>query len=363
MTLRNKPIKGQRPKIKDLNSMLISEFDYHLPDELIAQEPLEKRENSRMLVLNRASQSRQDKYFFEFPEFLKKGDVIVLNNTKVFPARLLGISETGAKVEIFLVKEIEDDIWETLARPAKRLKIGKKVMFGEKLTAEILEKTEEGRCLVRFEANGNFDEILDEVGKTPLPPYIKREKDAIDIDRERYQTVFARQRGAIAAPTAGLHFTPEILQKIENIGVQVAEVTLHVGYGTFEPVRVEDLSQHSVMPEQCEISTETAQILQQAKAEKRRIIAIGTTTTRALESSISETGEISAGRRLANLTITPDYKFRVIDGLLTNFHLPQSSLLVLVSTFGGYELIMKAYNHAVASCYRFYSYGDCMLIL
>lgn len=343
--------------------MLITNFYYDLPDDLIAQEPLEKRESSRMLAVNRASNTWQDKHFYDFPEFLKKGDIIVLNNTKVFPARLLGTSETGANVEIFLVKEIENQTWKTLARPAKRLKIGKKVLFGERLTAEILEKTEEGRCVVKFAADGDFDEVLDEVGKTPLPPYIKREKDAIDKDRERYQTIFARERGAIAAPTAGLHFTPEILQKIKDIGVIVAEITLHVGYGTFEPVRVDDLSKHSVMPEQCEISPETTEILNQAKAGDRRIIAIGTTTTRALESSFSEGNNIQAGRRLANLTITPGYKFRVIDGLLTNFHLPQSSLLVLVSTFAGYELIMKAYRHAVESRYRFYSYGDCMLII
>ncbi len=343
--------------------MKITEFDFQLPDELIAQEPLEKRENSRMLVVNRASQNWQDKHFYELTEFLKPDDVIVLNNTKVFPARLLGVTETGANAEIFLVKEIESQVWETLSRPAKRLKIGKKVLFGEKLSAEILEKTDEGRCIVKFEADGNFDEILDTVGKTPLPPYIKREKDAIDQDRERYQTVFARERGAIAAPTAGLHFTPKILQQIQNLGVTIAEITLHVGYGTFEPVRVEDLSQHSVMPEQCEISTETAQILNDAKAEKRQIIAIGTTTTRALESSIADDGKILAGKRLANITITPNYKFRVIDGLLTNFHLPQSSLLVLVSTFAGHDLIMNAYRHAVANRYRFYSYGDCMLIL
>ena len=342
--------------------MLITDFSYNLPDELIAQEPLEKRENSRMLAINRTSNNWQNKHFYDFPEFLKKDDVIVLNNTKVFPARLLGLSETGAKIEIFLVQEIENQIWETLSRPAKRLKTGKKVFFGNKLTAEVLEKTEEGRCVVKFETDGNFDEILDEVGKTPLPPYIKREKDAIDKDRERYQTVFAQNRGAIAAPTAGLHFTPEILQQVKNIGVTVTEITLHVGYGTFEPVRVNDLSKHVVMPEQCEISVESAEILHQAKIEKRRVIAIGTTTTRALESSFSD-GKIQAGRRLVDLTITPNYKFRVIDGLLTNFHLPQSSLLVLVSTFTGYELIMKAYRHAVESQYRFYSYGDCMLIL
>lgn len=342
--------------------MKITEFDFQLPDELIAQTPLEKRENSKMLVVNRASQNWEDKHFYDLTDFLQKDDLIVLNNTKVFPARLLGVTETGANVEIFLVKEIEPQVWETLSRPAKRLKIGKKVLFGEKLTTEILEKTDEGRCIVKFEADGNFEEVLDEVGKTPLPPYIKREKDAIDKDRERYQTVFARERGAIAAPTAGLHFTPEILQKIKEIGVMIAEVTLHVGYGTFEPVRVDDLSQHSVMPEQCEISAETAQILNNAKAENRRIIAIGTTTTRTIESSVSADGKILSGRRFADLTITPGYKFRVIDGLLTNFHLPQSSLLVLVSTFAGHELMMQAYRHAVANHYRFYSYGDCMLI-
>jgi S-adenosylmethionine:tRNA ribosyltransferase-isomerase len=355
-------IKGQKSKIEVLKIMLLTDFFYDLPDELIAQEPLEKRENSRMLAVNRAAKNWQDKHFFDLPEFLRKGDVIVLNNTKVFPARLLGTSETGANVELFLVKENELQIWETLARPTKRLKIGKKVFFGERLTAEILEKTEEGRCIVKFAANGDFDEILDEVGKTPLPPYIKREKDAIDQDRERYQTVFAQNRGAIAAPTAGLHFTPEILQQVRDIGVTVAEITLHVGYGTFEPVRVDDLSKHAVMPEQCEISVETAQILNRAKNENRRIIAIGTTTTRALESSFAD-GKIQTGRRLADLTITPGYKFRVIEGLLTNFHLPQSSLLVLVSTFAGHELIMKAYAQAVESKYRFYSYGDCMLIV
>ncbi len=343
--------------------MQITDFDFRLPDELIAQKPLEKRENSRMLCLNRTTQTWEDKNFFDIPDLLKKDDVLVLNNTKVFPARLLGVSETGAQVEIFLVKEIENNMWEALARPMKRLKVGKRVSFGQKLNAEVLEKTKAGRCLVKFEADGDFEEILDEIGKTPLPPYIRRERDAIDRDRERYQTVFARERGAIAAPTAGLHFTPHILEEVKNIGVTIAEITLHVGYGTFEPVRVNDLSEHSVSPEQCEISVETAGLLNQAKAENRRIIAIGTTTTRALESSVSETGMIRSGRRLADLTITPGYKFRVVDGLLTNFHLPQSSLLVLVSSFAGFEFIIKAYLHAVDSNYRFYSYGDCMLIL
>lgn len=343
--------------------MQISDFDFILPDELIAQTPLEKRENSRMLTLDRNKKTWQDKNFYDFPDFLKAGDVLVLNNTKVFPARLFGETETGAKIEIFLVKETENQIWETLARPAKRLKIGKKIIFSEKLNAEVLERTEEGRVFIKFEADGNFDEILDEIGKTPLPPYIKRDDGDFEKDRERYQTVFAKNRGAIAAPTAGLHFTPEILAKVKNRGVIVTEVTLHVGYGTFEPVRVSDLSEHKVLPENYEISAETAEILNLAKAENRRIIAVGTTTTRTLESAISKNKRFIAEKTLAELTITPEYKFRAIDGMLTNFHLPQSSLLVLVATFGGYEFIINAYRHAVAENYRFYSYGDCMLIL
>ena len=343
--------------------MLITDFNYELPDELIAQNPLEKREASRMLFVNRAKNSFRDEHFYNFPQFLKKSDVIVINNTKVFPARLFGKSETGANIELFLIRENENSNWETLARPARRLKIGKKIILNENLTATVLEKTEEGRVFVKFEADGDFNQILDEIGQTPLPPYIKRGEGDLDKDRERYQTVYAKQRGAIAAPTAGLHFTPQILDEIKNTGASIAEITLHVGYGTFEPVRVSDLSEHSVMPELCEISEETAEILNQAKTEKRRVIAIGTTTTRALESSVNENGKVLAGRRQANLTIIPRYKFKIINGLLTNFHLPQSSLLVLVSTFAGHELIMKAYKHAVSSRYRFYSYGDCMLIL
>jgi len=344
--------------------MLISEFNFDLPEELIAQNPLKKREDSRMLAVNRAEQNFRDERFCNLSQFLKTGDVVVLNNTKVFPARLFGATETGARVELFLVREIENRMWETLSRPARRLKTGKKILFGENLSAEVLEKTDEGRVIVRFEGNGDFNEILERIGQTPLPPYIKRDDGtSAEIDKSRYQTVFAKQRGAIAAPTAGLHFTPEILEEIEYLGVSIAEITLHVGYGTFEPVRVSDLSEHRVMAEKYEISEEIARLLNKAKSENRRIIAVGTTTTRALESAADEQGNISAGSRFADLTITPDYKFRIIDGLLTNFHLPQSSLLVLVSTFAGYELTMKAYRHAVESGYRFYSYGDCMLII
>jgi S-adenosylmethionine:tRNA ribosyltransferase-isomerase len=343
--------------------MLISEFEYELPEALIAQEPLEKRESSRMLLVDRAEKSFRDEQFFNFPKFLKKTDVIVLNNTRVFPARLFGATETGAKVEVFLVRELEDQVWETLARPARRLKTGKKIIFDERLAAEVLEKSEAGRVFVKFEAIGNFDRILDEIGKTPLPPYIKRGDEHRDRDRERYQTVFARQRGAIAAPTAGLHFTPAVLEEIKNTGASIEEITLHVGYGTFESVRADDLSGHTVMPERYEIDEPAAAALNRARTENRRIIAVGTTTTRALESAAQADGTIRAGKHLADLTITPGYEFKFIDGLLTNFHLPQSSLLVLVSTFAGHELIMNAYRHAVASRYRFYSYGDCMLIL
>jgi len=341
--------------------MLISEFDYELPEDLIAQEPLAERSASRMLVVDRAGQNFSDHSFGEFQSFLRAGDLLVLNNTRVFPARLIGRSETGATIELFLVEEQQDGDWQTLARPARRLRAGKKILFGDELTAEVIEKTDVGRVLVRFDADGDLTQKIDEIGQTPLPPYIKREGGR-DSDRERYQTVYAKERGAIAAPTAGLHFTPEIMNAVNAAGVEIAEITLHVGYGTFEPVRVENLSQHTVMSERYSIDDETSNMLNSARAEGRRIVAVGTTTTRALEANIGDSGLFQAGRHSAGLTITPGYTFRAIDALLTNFHLPKSSLLVLTSTFGGHELIMSAYRHAVAERYRFYSYGDCMLI-
>jgi S-adenosylmethionine:tRNA ribosyltransferase-isomerase len=343
--------------------MLITDFDFKLPDELIAQTPLERRADSRMLIVDREKRSWQDAHFFDLANFLNPDDVLVLNNTKVFPARLFGRLETGARIEIFLVKENEDKTWEALARPAKRLKSGKKIIFSDELLAEVLARTDDGKVFIRFEADGNFDELLDELGKTPLPPYIKRNEEKIDTDRERYQTVFASERGAIAAPTAGLHFTPEIISKIKALGVTVAEITLHVGYGTFEPVRVDDLSEHKVSAERCEISPQTAAILNGAKSAARKILAVGTTTTRALESFTGEDGILRSGIGLADITITPGYEFRFVDKLLTNFHLPQSSLLMLVSAFAGRELVLDAYVHAVTEQYRFYSYGDCMLIV
>ena len=343
--------------------MRIDEFDYELPEELIAQRPAEKRDASRMLVVDRAKNKFTDHVFSDLSSFLRPGDLVVLNNTKVFPARLYGQTETGAGVEIFLVSELADGKWEVLAKPGRRLKTDKRIIFSDRLTADVIEKNEDGRVVLKFDADGQFNELIDELGRTPLPPYIKREKTDIDADRERYQTVYAKNRGAIAAPTAGLHFTPKVLEKLKTKNIDIAEITLHVGYGTFEPVRVDDLSDHKVLGEKYELDESTVAKLNAAKKDVRRIIAIGTTTTRALESNLNMFESFTAGRNVADLTITPGYSFRAVDALLTNFHLPKSSLLVLTSVFGGHEPIMNAYRHAVAEKYRFYSYGDCMLII
>lgn len=343
--------------------MKISDFDYDLPADLIAQTAAEKRDGSRMLVVDRGSSACNDRMFADLPQFVRKGDLIVVNNTKVFPARLIGRSETGATVETFLVNETADGNWTVLARPAKRLHPGKRIIFDKHLSAVVIEKLPDGKVLLNFRSDGDFYDILNRIGLTPLPPYIKRDRTNIDTDRERYQTIYARERGAIAAPTAGLHFSPEMFDRLKDAGVEVAEITLHVGYATFEPVRAEDLADHRVSPESYRISDATADKLNSARSAGRRIVAIGTTTTRALESAAAETGRFVSGDRVADLTITPGYRFRTVDALLTNFHLPQSSLLVLTSSFGGHKLIMRSYRHAVSSAYRFYSYGDCMLIV
>ncbi len=343
--------------------MLISDLDFELPDGLIAQTAMATRDASRMLVVDRETGQISDRAFIDLPQFIRPGDLVVLNDTKVFPARLIGQTTTGAKVETFLVNETADGCWDVLARPAKRLAPGKTIIFDERLSAESVERLDDGKIRLRFTADGDFFEIVNDIGMTPLPPYIKRETAKVDTDRERYQTVYAKTRGAIAAPTAGLHFTQNTFDAIKAAGAEVCYLTLHVGYGTFEPVRVTAIADHRVSAERYEISDQTAAILNLAKSENRRVIAIGTTTTRALESNIRETGRFEAGNFLADLTITPGYKFAAIDALLTNFHLPQSSLLVLTASFGGRELIMNAYRHAVAQKYRFYSYGDCMLII
>ena len=343
--------------------MHISDFDYDLPSDLIAQTPLEHRDASRMLVLNRREQSWIDSSFKEFTRYLRPNDVVVVNNSRVIPARLTGNRETGGQVEIFLVREIENQIWEALVRPGSRLKQGSKVSFGEgKLTAEILDDPGAELRRVRFYCDGSFDDLLAQIGSTPLPPYIKRPSGASAEDRERYQTIYSKHRGAIAAPTAGLHFTPEVLAEVKR-NASLAEITLHVGYGTFEPVRVDDVAEHSVSGERFEISGSAAQIINDARANGGRVIVVGTTTMRALESAANENGEVEPGSGVATLTIKPGYEFRIAGALLTNFHLPRSSLLLLVSAFAGRALVLSAYRHAVAQRYRFYSYGDCNLIL
>ena len=344
--------------------MKITDFDYELPGELIAQTPLAERDASRMLVLDRQEKTWSDSSFKEFTRYLRPDDVVVVNNSRVIPARLIGQREgSGGQVEIFLVRAIEGNDWEALVRPGARLKKGSRASFGEgKLIVELLDEPGAEIRRVRFQCEGSFDDTLADIGTTPLPPYIKRPSGVSNTDRERYQTVYSKHRGAIAAPTAGLHFTPEVLAQVAEIA-SIAEITLHVGYGTFEPVRVEDVAQHSVSSEHFEISEYAAETINNARARGGRVIVVGTTTMRALESAASEDGDVVAGKGVASLTIKPGYQFRIANALLTNFHLPQSSLLLLVSAFAGREFILRAYEHAVSQQYRFYSYGDCMLIL
>lgn len=349
--------------------MLLSEFDYELPEELIAQQPLEQRDASRMLILDRATQTQEDSKFELFPAYIRPGDVVVVNNTRVFPARLLGQREgTGGAVEILLAREVKPAVWEALVRPAQRLKVGARLRFGDSsLRAEVIECLVKGFRLLRFETESSekipLETLLTEQGQTPLPHYIRRHGGESVNDSERYQTVFARESGAIAAPTAGLHFTPEVISAVQARGAQVVEITLHVGYGTFEPVRVNNVEEHRVAPESFQIREEAASIINESRSQGGRVIAVGTTTTRALESSVNEQGLVGPGTSKSELTITPGYRFRITDALLTNFHLPRSSLLLLVSAFAGRDFTLAAYRHAVATRFRFYSYGDCMFVI
>lgn len=348
--------------------MHISEFDFELPPELIAQQPLEPRDQSRMLVVDRKVESWRDSYFAELPTMLSANDVLVINNTRVFPARLLGHrvvnGEVGAKIEALLVRRRTENEWEVMAKPGRALPVGAQLDFGGgKLQAEVISILADGRRILRFAARGNLDQLIDEIGNTPLPPYIKREYDeAIRLDEPRYQTIYAKERGAIAAPTAGLHFTDHIFAELKTRGVEVIEITHHVGAATFQPVRVEKIEDHHIESEHYEISDLAATAINEARAARKRIIAIGTTTTRALESAADASGVIQSGRQSTELFIHPGYSFRAIDALVTNFHLPQSSLLLLVSAFAGRGLALNAYQHAVKQRYRFYSYGDCMFI-
>ena len=341
--------------------MKLEEFDYYLPEELIAQVPIKKRDESRLMVLDRNGRSINHEVFKNIINYLEPGDCLVRNNTKVIPARLYGKKETGANVEFVLLRRIEGDIWESIVRPGNKLKPGTKVIFGEGLLeAEILDIMEGGTRKVKFYYEGIFNEILDQIGLMPLPPYIHESLK----EKDRYQTVYAKYEGSAAAPTAGLHFTPELLQKIEEKGIEIANVTLHVGIGTFRPVKEQTIEEHKMHSEHFYIKQEDVDKINKAKKEGRRVIAVGTTSCRVLESIADEnTGMVKPIEDDTEIFIYPGYKFKCIDGLITNFHLPESTLLMLVSALAGKEYIMNAYEEAVKEKYRFFSFGDAMFII
>ena len=336
------------------------DFYYELPEELIAQDPLEERSSSRLLVLDRQSGAVSHHVFTEIVDYLEEGDCLVINDTKVIPARLIGSKVgTEAKIEILLLKRKESNIWETLVKPGKKAKPGTKISFGDGLlTGEVLEVVEEGNRLVQFSYEGIFEEILDRLGQMPLPPYITHQLK----ERERYNTVYAVHEGSAAAPTAGLHFTPELLQEIEKKGVDIARVTLHVGLGTFRPVKVDEITDHHMHSEFYQISAEAAEKINRTKSGKGRVICVGTTSCRTIESAADVNGHIQAGSGWTEIFIYPGYRFKVLDGLITNFHLPESTLIMLVSALAGREQVMKAYEEAVEERYRFFSFGDAMFI-
>ena len=341
--------------------MEVRDFYYELPKELIAQDPLEDRSSSRLLVLHKETGELEHRSFRDIAEYLNPGDCLVVNNTKVIPARLIGSKVgTDAKIEVLLLKRETDDVWETLVKPGKKAKPGAKISFGDGLlVGEVLEVVEDGNRKIRFQYEGIFEEILDRLGQMPLPPYITHELE----DKTRYQTVYARHNGSAAAPTAGLHFTPELLQEIQHKGVQIAHVTLHVGLGTFRPVKVEQIEEHHMHSEFYMVEDKQAKLINETKAHKKRVIAVGTTSCRTLESATGADGILKAGSGWTDIFIYPGYQFRLIDALLTNFHLPESTLMMLVSALAGREQIMAAYKEAVKERYRFFSFGDAMLII
>lgn len=340
--------------------MNVKDYDYDLPEELIAQDPLEDRSSSRLMVLDRQTGDVEHRHFTDILEYLHPGDCLVINNTKVIPARLFGVKEdTQAKIEVLLLKRKENDIWETLVKPGKKAKPGTKLVFGDGLlTAEVVDVVEEGNRLIQFHYDGIFEEILDQLGQMPLPPYITHQLK----DKNRYQTVYAKYDGSAAAPTAGLHFTKELLQKVKDMGVDIAEVTLHVGLGTFRPVKVENVLDHHMHSEFYMVSQEAADKINRAKESGHRVIAVGTTSTRTLEAAADENGRLHATSGWTEIFIYPGYQFKVIDALITNFHLPQSTLVMLVSALAGREHVLHAYEIAVKERYRFFSFGDAMLI-
>lgn len=337
--------------------MLVTDFDYDLPQELIAQHPMEPRDHSRLLVVDKKTGEIEHKHFYDLVNYLKPGDVLVFNDTRVIPARLHGTKDTGAHVEVFLLTRRDATDWEVLVRPGKKLQVGAKINFSDELSCEVIEHTDFGGRVVRFKYDGIFEEILDRLGETPLPPYITAPLE----DKERYQTVYSRERGSAAAPTAGLHFTKELLQKIKDIGCEEIFVTLHVGLGTFRPVSEAKIEDHKMHKEFYTVSQEAADAVNKAKAEGRRIIAVGTTAVRTLEAAGAD-GQLHAGSSWTNIFIYPGYKFRLVDDLVTNFHLPQSTLLMLVSTLSTREIMLQTYKKAVEEKYRFFSFGDAMFI-
>ncbi len=336
--------------------MATADYYFDLPQELIAQDPLEDRAASRLLVMEKSTGDLEHKIFKDIIDYLEPGDTLVLNDTKVIPARLLGVKEdTGAHVEILLLKRKEKDVWETLVRPGKKLRPGARVVFGDgRLKAEILDVVEEGNRLVRFEYEGIFEEVLDALGEMPLPPYITHKLQ----DRNMYQTVYAKYEGSAAAPTAGLHFTKELLKEIQEKGVHIAYVTLHVGLGTFRPVKVDDVTKHHMHTEWYQVTQETADLVNKTHREGHRVICVGTTSCRTVESASTEDGILHAGADNTSIFIYPGYKFKIMDGLITNFHLPESTLVMLVSAFAGRDQVLNAYKIAVEEKYRFFSFGD-----
>ena len=339
--------------------MKISDFDFELPEELIAQHAVNPRDHSRLLVLNKTEKTLEHKKFYNIIDYLKKDDVLVINRTKVIPARLFGHKENGVVLECFLLKRYDLYTWEVLLKPAKKLKIGQKIIFLEGvLEAELLEIKEDGNRVVKFSFEGRFEEILDKLGEMPLPPYIMEKLE----DKNRYQTVYAKEGESVAAPTAGLHFTNELLEKIREKGVIIAEVFLDVGLGTFRPVQVENVLDHKMHSEKYRVPEETAKIVNEAKEKGNRVIAVGTTSVRTLESAVDESGKLMADERNTSIFIYGNYKFKIADAIITNFHLPKSTLIMLISAFGGKEFIFEAYKKAIEEKYRFYSFGDSMFI-
>ena len=345
--------------------MKLSEFDYELPEELIAQFPAQKRDFSKLLVLSKQTGQLEHKHFYDVVDYFDENDVLVLNNTRVIPARLYAQKSTGANIEIFLLKEVKAQHWEVLLRPAKRVKPDDVLKISDELSAQLIEKYEDGKALIKLLYEGNIFEILDRVGKIPLPPYIERkmsDDELAKLDYERYQTVYAKNKGSVAAPTAGLHFTEEIIEKLKSKGVQICYVTLNVGLGTFKPVNTENIEDHKMDNEVFEITQEAANIISNGMKNGKRIVAVGTTSTRTLETTFQKYGEIKAVKDSSEMFIYPGYEFKVVDALITNFHLPKSTLIMLVSALAGKDTIFNAYKEAIAQKYRFYSYGDCMLI-